>query len=99
VLQHFYGLFPRNAREILKKLGERATTFQVVEQGLHGNTGAAKDWGTPQDLGIRENLGAGAAHRQKCSALIRDSLRGTSPGRVLGCGITDQALSCGRQRL
>ena len=44
-----------DGREIVKKFIKRVTTFNVVDECLHGHASAHKHWGAAQDLRIGMN--------------------------------------------
>jgi len=62
VFEHSNRLLARDPRKVLNELGERMTALQVVEQGLYGNAGTAKDRDTAEDFGIDMDLGTLLGH-------------------------------------
>ena len=49
-LQESYDLFTRYRGKAFKKIVNQLASFEVVEQGLHGNSGAAKHRSSTHDI-------------------------------------------------
>jgi hypothetical protein len=47
--------FSRDGGKVVKKLTERVTAFNVVDEGLHGDPRANKHRGAAEDVGVRPN--------------------------------------------
>ena len=49
--------FSSDGGEVVKKLFQRVTAFDVVDEGLYGNARANKHRGAAQNVGVRANDG------------------------------------------
>lgn len=61
-LQQCDDLFALHARKAFKKLFDRVSCFQMIEETLRWHSRAGKDWLAPEHLGILRN---DAAHDQR----------------------------------
>jgi len=51
-LERCYGLIATDGREVVKKVVEPITRLEIVDEGLHRDTGAPKNRCAPQDFGV-----------------------------------------------
>ena len=49
--------FSRDRGEVVKKLIQRMTTFDIVDERMHRNARANENRGAAQDVGVRPNDG------------------------------------------
>ena len=101
MFEDLYGLVAGDTRKVVEKLRKGVSSLEIVEQGLDGHPGTTKYRRAPENLGVCQDLAARDGHARQDSAVAKtgeaSDSEGTAP--LAGCGLTDQALSCGQQRL
>tara|TARA_B100001964_G_C13994131_1_gene491934 strand:+ start:114 stop:320 length:207 start_codon:yes stop_codon:yes gene_type:complete len=55
-LEHSYGLVSLNRWKLMKKLLERVTAFDVVEQRLNRNSSPLEDGRSSEDIWINDDM-------------------------------------------
>ena len=75
------GLFSCHGGKPFEKLVQSRIIFQMIEQGLDGNTGASKAWGAAKDFRVYE-YGSGKSDRIH-KVKLRSMARRSSGGRWL----------------